>query len=339
MPPDEVLELFAVDPTAYALVAILGMLFGSFANVCIYRWPPSDRHPRGLSVVTPGSHCFSCGAPVNWHDNIPILSYFVLRGRCRGCGVSFSPRYVLVEALMAMLFVAAYHATVGLSLEPLPVRVLGFLVLAALLFVLVVISFIDIDHKLILDKITYPAIPILYGLGLLLPGSDPWRGIIGAAVGYGLVRLVSDGYYHLTGREGLGYGDGKLLAIVGALYGWEGVIAALFIGSLAGSSIGIAAILVVRARSDNDEQSARSRITTEQPGTSELEPGSPGHDPDGSDHEHDLDRPERDDLVPLRHVALPFGPFLAAGAVAYAFAQPWLRIGLAGLWTWDPSVM
>ena len=104
------------------------------------------------------------------------------------------------------------------------VRWLRFFILAAFFFVLVVITFIDLDHKLILDKITYPSIPIFYGLGLLLPGDDWKAGLVGAVVGYGVVRLIADGYYFLTRREGMGYGDGKLLALVGAFLGWRAVV-------------------------------------------------------------------------------------------------------------------
>jgi len=201
-------------------------------------------------VVRPGSQCGSCGQPVRWYDNIPILSYLVLRGSCRDCGASFSARYLFVEAAMGMLFVAVYHHAVGLVFidEPLSLRTTRFLILAAFAFVLVVIAFIDLDHKLILDRITYPAIPVFYGLGLLLPERTWHDGLIGAAVGYLVVRVVADGYYFLTKREGMGYGDGKLLAIVGALHGWQGVVVALFIGSVLGSVIGTAALVIARSR-------------------------------------------------------------------------------------------
>src|SRR5688572_29348481 len=207
------LEPLARGPWTYVFVFVFGTLWGSFANVCIYRWPPSEQHPKGRSVVAPGSHCFACGAPVRWYDNVPLLSFLWLRGRCRDCGAEFSARYLLVEAATGMLFAVAWYAAidVGALWEPFPVRLIRFAVMAAFCFVLVVITFIDLDHQLILDKVTYPAIPIFYGLGLLLPDRHWKDGLIGAAVGYGIVRLVSDGYYFLTRREGLGYGDGKLL--------------------------------------------------------------------------------------------------------------------------------
>src|SRR5690606_12769662 len=138
---------------AHALAFVLGTLFGSFANVCIHRWPPTDENPAGLSVVRPGSRCGSCATPIRWYDNVPILSYLALRGRCRDCKARFSPRYLLVEAAMGMLFLAVYHFAVAVAFpfEPLSLRVLRFVILAAFVFVLVVIAFIDLDHKLILD--------------------------------------------------------------------------------------------------------------------------------------------------------------------------------------------
>lgn len=318
MPPDELLETYALSAVGYGFVFLIGLLFGSFANVCIYRWPPTDEHPKGRSVVKPGSHCSACGKPVRWYDNVPILSWLWLRGKCRDCGTEFSARYLLVEAATGMLFVAAYHLVVGMPMEwdPLSVRMLRFLIYAALLFTLVVITFIDLDHKLILDRLTYPAIPIFYGLGLLLPENHWLDGLIGAAVGYGIVRAISDGYYFLTKREGLGYGDGKLLALVGALLGWEAVVFALFGGSVLGSVIGITALLLVRRKGD-DESVPEEGDTPLREGAGEGDVG------DGLGAEDDEE-------VSLRHVELPFGPFLAMAAIVYLFAQPWLRIHFAG---------
>ncbi len=319
MAAEQVLELYAGSFAAYALVFVLGALFGSFANVCIYRMPPTPEHPHGRSVVRPGSHCSTCGHPVRWYDNVPILSYFWLRGRCRDCGAEFSPRYLLVEAMVAMLFVATYHVTVGRGTDlalALPQRTLWFVVLAAFEVVMVVIAFIDLDHKLILDKITYPAIPVFYGLGLLLPEHTWYGGLIGAAVGYLVVRLVADGYYHLTHREGMGYGDGKLLAIVGALHGWQAVVITLFFGSILGSVLGTAAILWARRRE------AAPEAGTAAAGEPEEATGSPDSGPDPAPAE----RP------PLRHVELPFGPFLVVGAIGYGFVAPWLKISFGLLW-------
>jgi leader peptidase (prepilin peptidase)/N-methyltransferase len=323
MPPDEVLEPFALSPGAYVTVFVLGTLFGSFANVCIYRWPPTDEHPKGRSVVKPGSHCFSCGKPVRWYDNVPLLAYLWLRGACRDCGATFSPRYLLVEAALGILFVAIYHHTMALAYidEPMSVRSLRFMVGAAFLFVLVVIAFIDLDHKLILDKMTYPSVPLFYGLGMLLPEAQWYQGLIGAAVGYGVIRIISDGYYYLTGREGLGYGDGKLLAIIGALLGWKAVFFSLFAGSLLGSVIGITAIVIVRARGPEPVADDVDSVVE-----------APSETADAVQEDGEAIPEEDEDDVSLRHVEVPFGPFLAMAAMIYLFTQPWLHVGLRGLW-------
>ena len=307
-PPDYLLEPFALSPAGHAFAFILGALFGSLANVCIHRWPPTDEHPRGRSIVQPGSSCPACGHAIRWHDNVPILGWLLLRARCRDCRAGIAPRYPLVELLMAVLFLAAYHHVMvtAFAHEPLATRALRFAVLAGFQLVLVVIAFIDLDHKLILDKITYPAIPIFYGLGMLWPEQRWYAGLIGAALGYGIIRLIADGYRLLTGREGMGYGDGKLLAMIGALFGWQGVAASLFLGSLSGSILGIGALVIAR-HAQRRERAAADPANPAQPGEAAA------------------------DEVPLRHAELPFGPFLALGAIAYLYTQPWLRVDLGGL--------
>ncbi|MCP4446076.1 MAG: prepilin peptidase [Myxococcales bacterium] len=290
----ELWAVFSTSTSAYAFVALLGALWGSFGNVCIYRWPPSDEFPHGRSVVAPGSHCFECGADVRWYDNVPLLSYLWLRGACRDCKASFSPRYLLVEGAAAMLFVAAYHYVVAIafiSSSPWE-QLLRFAILACFLWVLLIITFIDLDHQLILDKLTYPAIPIFYGLGLLLPAASVGTGLVGIAAGYVVVRIISDGFWLLAGREGMGYGDGKLLAIIGALYGWKAVIVSLFLGAFVGTIVSISMLALTRGRS--------------------TEADSEG---------------ER-----LGRVAVPFGPFLATAAVVYVFIEDDLEIYLAPLW-------
>ena len=281
-------EALARSPAALAAAFVFGTLWGSFANVCIYRWPPTEAHPKGRSVVAPGSHCFACGKPVRWYDNVPLLSWLWLRGKCRDCGAAFSGRYLIVEALTGVLFAVMWWFVVDLSgsLEPLDDRVMRWFIYAALCTVLVVITFIDLDHKLILDKVTYPAVPAFYALGLLLPETRWYDGLIGAALGYGIVRLIADGYWLLTKREGMGYGDGKLLAVIGALLGWKAVVVSLFGGAVIGSVIGVGALIVGRKKATEG---------------------------DGEDDES------------LGHTELPFGPFLAAAAVGYILAEPWLH--------------
>jgi len=293
---DAVLEQWLRGAGGHLCAALLGALFGSFANVCILRWPPTDEHPDGRSVVRPGSHCPACGAAIRWYDNIPILSYFLLRGRCRACKAEFSARYLLVEGATALLFAAVLRLQVVVlhPLDPPTWQLYRFAVMAAFVWVLVVIAFIDLDHKLILNRITYPAIPIFYALATALPERSWKDGLIGAAVGYGVIRLVADGYHLITRRRGLGYGDGKLLAIVGACLGWQAVLVTLFLGSIIGSVLGGLWLVVARARGKKQEE-------------------------DGD--------------VPLRHVEIPFGPFLATAALACAFVEPWLRVQFSILYS------
>ncbi len=240
---DAQLEALATSPAALAAAFLLGTLWGSFANVCIYRWPPTEAHPHGRSVVSPGSHCGACGKPVRWYDNVPILAWLWLRGRCRDCQTQFSARYILVEALTGVLFATVWWFAVDAraGLEPLDLRVIRAAIGAGFVFVMVVILFIDLDHMLILDRITLPSLVIFYALSMALPERD-WRdGLVGAAVGFALVRLVADLFLLLRGKVGMGMGDGKLLAVVGALLGWKGPVVALFLGA------GVAVVVVLPA--------------------------------------------------------------------------------------------
>lgn len=270
------LQAFTFTVGAYVFAVALGLIWGSFANVCIYRWP------AGGSVVKPASsQCVACKTPIRWYDNIPILSYLWLRGRCRACKATFSPRYVLVEALTGALFGVAWWFTFGTGglFQSFEMRALGFAVDAAFVWVMVVIAFIDVDTKLILNKITFPAIPIFYALSLIW--HPWWHGLVGAAIGYGGPWLIGELYYRIRKREGLGLGDGMLLAVVGALLGWKGVLVSLFGGSVLGSIIGV--VVLARQRQE------------------------------------------------IMQSELPFGPFLAAAAVFYLFAEPWLVLQLRPL--------
>lgn len=283
------LEPLTTTPTAYAFAIVFGLLWGSFANVCIYRLPPTDDHPKGRSVVKPGSHCSACKAPIRWYDNVPILSWLWLRGKCRACKAPFSARYLIVEATTGALFGVAWWATVVANqlFEPLDMRLYRFAIAAAFCFVMVVITFIDLDHKLILNKVTYPSVVVFYALGVPLPERVWWEGLVGVAIGYGVPWLIGEAYYRLRGREGLGLGDSMLLAVIGALFGWRGVVVALFGGAVVGSVIGITVLLATREKADEKEhEEAESVMRTE----------------------------------------LPFGPFLALAAVFYLFAEPWIMV-------------
>jgi leader peptidase (prepilin peptidase) / N-methyltransferase len=262
-----------------------GALWGSFLNVCIVRVP------AGLSIVRPPSHCFACGARVWARDNIPILSYFLLRGRCRHCGAKFSGRYALVEALMAAFSALIFwNFVVGEPGEPVGLHAARFAAYFAFTAVLIVLSFIDLDTKRLPDVITLPSIAVFFLAGFALPDVVWWERAIGAAAGYLLVRLVADGYYYLTGREGLGLGDGKLLAMMGALLGWRAIPAIVFLSSVVGILISVP-VLIVRRRQT---------------------PPAPKPESESPD-------PFAPPSVPLRQVEVPFGPFLAASALLYLF--------------------
>ncbi|MBL4636989.1 MAG: prepilin peptidase [Kofleriaceae bacterium] len=313
-------ELWAnqsASPVMLAFVAFLGALWGSFANVCIYRMPPTDENPKGLSVVQPGSHCSHCKHPVRWYDNVPMLSYLWLKGKCRDCGTSFSPRYLLVEAAVAMLFVAVYYYVVAIAYtDTAPTeQLIRSGVLAAFCWLMVVIAFIDLDHRLILNKITYPAIPIMYGLGLLLPGATWKTGLIGIVVGYGLVRAIADLFWLVTRREGMGYGDGKLLAIVGALFGWQGVLVGLFLGSLVGTTLLIPILIAGRIRAACQPNDKTDEDNSTEP-----------------DSVEDCNESEEEDIPNWRRVELPFGPFIAIAAVLFIFIEARLRLHFFFLW-------
>jgi leader peptidase (prepilin peptidase)/N-methyltransferase len=301
------LEPLSTTPFAYAFAVLLGLLWGSFANVCIYRMPPTEAHPNGRSVVTPGSHCFACGAPVRWYDNVPLVSYLWLRGRCRACKAPFSARYLVVEALTGALFgLAWWFAMVPTFTEPFDARLVQFATDAAFIVVMIVIAFIDLDHKLILNKVTFPSMVVFYLLGLAQPGQRWWEGLVGAAVGYGVPWLIAELYYRLRKREGLGLGDGTLLAVVGALMGWRGAMFTLFGGSVIGSVLGIAAFGIRRAA---------EKPASEGEGEAEGEGEGEGEDADGQP-------------ASLMGTELPFGPYLVTAALFYLFAQPWLQLNI-----------
>lgn len=213
--------------------AVLGLIVGSYLNVVIYRLP------RGISTVFPRSCCPGCGAPIRAVDNLPLLSFLLLGGRCRSCRARISWRYPLIEAATAALFVASF-ARFGLSFEA-PAAAL----FAALMLVLAVI---DLDHMILPDAITWPAIALGVLLQPLLPWArlwdGPWGALAGAAfgalVGSGVLLAVWAGWYLLRHEEGMGLGDAKMLAAIGAFLGWKGVAVALFVAALSGATVGLA---------------------------------------------------------------------------------------------------
>ncbi len=239
----ESLAFLLSSPWGTAAAGLFGAIWGSFFNVAI------ARVPRGESVVSPGSRCGSCGAPIRAADNIPILSWLFLRGRCRACRAPFSARYPLVEALGALLGAALWWAFVASDPGEAPgVRLGRFACYFAFGGVLLVLSFIDLATQLLPDVITLPAIPILYLSAFGAHGADWLQRLIGAAAGYLLFRLIADFYFYVLKREGLGLGDGKLLAVIGAVLGWRALPFVVFVGAIVGALASIPIALVTRRR-------------------------------------------------------------------------------------------
>jgi leader peptidase (prepilin peptidase)/N-methyltransferase len=237
-------------------IFFIGMCIGSFLNVCIYRIP------AGKSIVRPASACPNCGAVIRWYDNIPLLSYLILRGRCRGCDTRISIRYPIIEVLCG-LFAMTCGLQYGYGLPAL----VYFILIAALL----VITFIDIDHRIIPDIISLPGIPLGFICSFLLPQLKWSDSLIGILAGGGSLLAVAWGYQLITGKDGMGGGDVKLLAMIGAFLGWKGVLFTIMASSLIGTVIGV--VLMMRSGKD-------------------------------------------------MKMAVPFGPFLATGAIIYIFWGP-----------------
>ena len=209
-------------PLAYVTLFALGLCFGSFLNVVIHRLP------RGLSVVRPPSACPDCGHAIRPFDNIPVLSWLLLAGRCRDCRGVIPWRYPAVE-LAAGLLVVAFAAQLGPRAALVPALAFALALLA--------VALIDWDHRIIPDEISLGgAVVGLFARGLTLPGVV--EGLIGALVGGGALWLVATGYRKATGLDGLGGGDVKLAAMIGAFLGWPGVFLTIFAAAAAGSLAG-----------------------------------------------------------------------------------------------------
>lgn len=239
-----------------AAVFCLGAIVGSFLNVCIYRIP------AGLSIVSPRSRCPQCLTEIRWYQNIPMVSWLVLRGRCATCRTPIPVRYPFVEGLTGLLF-----ALIFLRFGEHVVTPIFWLFAAAL----VVVTFIDLDHQIIPDVISLPGIPIGFLCACFIPFVG-WRdSLLGILLGGGSLYLVAFGYEWLTKKEGMGGGDIKLLAMIGAFLGWKAVLPVIFLSSLAGTLVGVPLMVLRKA--------------------------------DGK-------------------LAIPFGPFLAAGSLIWLLSAP-----------------
>jgi leader peptidase (prepilin peptidase)/N-methyltransferase len=232
---------------------VFGAVVGSFLNVCICRMPKDE------SVVSPPSHCPRCDYQIRWYENIPLFSYILLRGKCRGCGTHISLQYPLVELLNGLLSLALF-----IKFGP----TLTFLALFLFCSALVVITFIDLEHQIIPDEISLSGIVIGFVFSFILPWQTWLNSLLGILLGGGSLLLVAYSYQWLTGKEGMGGGDIKLLAMMGAFLGWKSVLFIVFASSLIGSVVGVTMMLVQKKDSK---------------------------------------------------LAIPFGPYLAFGAVLYIF--------------------
>ncbi|MCK4303315.1 MAG: prepilin peptidase [Candidatus Eisenbacteria sp.] len=219
---DAVFAWLRHSPAGGVAALIVGLALGSFINVVIYRLP------RKLSVIRPRSCCPACGRRIRPHENIPVLSYLLLRARCRGCQGRIPLRYPIVELLGGLLTLLAVR------LAPSPETSLVWMLFALALLAVV---FIDLDFRIIPDWITLPG--TLIGLLWALMGAFPLRdALLGVVAGGGGLLLIALVYQWVTGREGLGMGDVKLMAMVGAYLGWQGALGTLLLGSLVGSLVG-----------------------------------------------------------------------------------------------------
>ena len=260
-------DLFASSPATFiALVFFLSLLIGSFLNVVIYRLPmmmerewraqcdeltatPATEIPAGrFDLVFPRSHCTSCGTQITALQNIPILSYLMLRGKCASCGSAISKRYPVVEALTAaMTAIVAWRF--GFAWESAAAIMLTW--------ALITISVIDIDHQIIPDSISLPFVWIGLMLSLFHPMAgaevlfvDAKTAIVGALAGYLSLWTIYQLFRLMTGKEGMGYGDFKLLAVLGAWLGWQMLLLIILLSSVVGAAVGIS-MIIVRGRDRN----------------------------------------------------------------------------------------
>ena len=211
----------------------LGAIVGSFLNVVIHRYP------RQESIVFPASHCPNCRTPIRWYDNIPILSYLVLAGRCRSCAVPISPRYPLVELANALFYLAVFQRT-GATIAFVPV--------AASVSMIIALIFIDAEIQILPDVIDIPGIAVGFAIGALRLGSrlptltlaaDLRDSIIGAAAGAGVLLAIGLTYKLVRKIEGMGLGDVKMIAMLGAISGWQALLPLMVVASSTGAVVGI----------------------------------------------------------------------------------------------------
>jgi leader peptidase (prepilin peptidase)/N-methyltransferase len=301
-----------------AAAFVLGLIVGSFLNVCIVRLPAEE------SIVHPRSRCPQCHTPLPWWTNVPVLSYVALRGRCAFCSVTISPRYPVVELLTGALFVGVYWRF-GATAQG--------LVAATLVSALVVLTFIDIDHRIIPDVISKPGMAVGFAASWLPGGVSPVSSAAGLLLGGGLLAGAAWLYARWTRRGGLGLGDVKLLAMIGAFLGWTAVPVTMIVASFSGSAVGIPAILL-RGRHLRPRDGLRAGVAVAVlcvvmlPAIRWLA-GPPGTLPLPTGREAGLALALGALMgmavtvrLAARRYPIPFGPFLALGALVCMFVAP-----------------
>jgi leader peptidase (prepilin peptidase)/N-methyltransferase len=304
-----------VETLIAGIIFAFGLAFGSFLNVSIYRLP------RGLSIVHPRSACPHCGKPIAFYDNIPVLSWLILRGRCRNCSAHVTPRYLIVELLTGGLFLLCY-SNFGLTLAALKCAIFGFLLLGLI--------FTDAETHLLPDKMTLTGlviglvlswfVPVNDLLSMLLPGFlqipvspnisarlfSMMDSALGAAVGASFLYGAGAIYLRARGVEGMGFGDVKLMAMIGSFVGLRLTILTIFAASLAGSAFGLSTMLAVWIK----RTKRRTRAL---------------HEPNSIARK----RAWGSALIALRRYQMPFGVFLGSmGLAALLFGQRFLH------WYW-----
>ncbi len=293
-------------PVVFMVFAFLfGAITGSFLNVCIYRIPAEK------SIVTPGSTC-ACGRPIAWHDNLPILSWLILRGRARCCGRPFSIRYPAIELLTGILFLICWWQ------HPPAVAFAGMFFCA----ILICATFIDFDHMIIPDRFTIGgavagvavsfAVPALHGFDSGVFVLDSLRGglsaMIGVLIGSAVVLWIALLAEIVLRKEAMGFGDVKFLGAIGAFTGWQGGLFAVFGGAVIGT-VGLGLVMLLRPLFSGKEKDSQPAAPPKEP-----VPGEESGDEDG----------EEDVLIGGR---VPFGPMLAVGGLLYfLFFAEWVDL-------------
>jgi len=224
-----------VELFAGIIIFIIGLVIGSFSNVCIYRLP------RNESLVRPGSHCPQCSKPIPFYDNIPIISYLLLKGKCRYCGQSIPPQYPIVELATGLFYLALY---LFYGLQPIAI------VYMLLCTLLIIISFIDLRERIIPDVLSVPFIIIGFAFSFFLRNINPLDSLLGILAGGGSLLLIAIVGSKLFKKEAMGGGDIKLAAMLGAFLGWQLTLLSLFLGFFLGSVIGV--LIIVTSKNKND---------------------------------------------------------------------------------------